>query len=218
MLVADFDFDLPKDLIAQAPPAVRGQSRLLVVNRADAPGQVTHQMMTGLPSCLRPGDLLVVNDTKVFPARLIGRRVPSGGAVECMLLERVKSEAGEGGEPLWNALMHPGQKLKVGGRFVCGGEQPPFLQGEILARGTFGHRTVRLWSEEGEDVDSVIDRIGHLPLPPYIHRPDSPEDAERYQTVYARARGSVAAPTAGLHFTPDLFAALDAHGIERAAI
>jgi S-adenosylmethionine:tRNA ribosyltransferase-isomerase len=213
MLVADFDFDLPKDLIAQAPPEVRGQSRLLVVDRAAAPGQVTHRMMSDLPTMLRAGDLLVVNDTKVFPARLLGRRTPSGGAVECMLLERV---TGEDGEPLWNALMHPGQKLKVGGRFTCGG--PPYLEGEIVARGSFGHRTVRLWSEDGADVDSVIDRIGHLPLPPYIHRPDSPEDAERYQTVYARARGSVAAPTAGLHFTPELFAKLDAHGIERVAI
>ena len=117
MLVADFDFDLPKDLIAQAPPEVRGQSRLLVVDRAAAPGQVTHRMMSDLPSWLRAGDLLVVNDTKVFPARLLGRRTPSGGAVECMLLERV---TGEDGEPLWNALMHPGQKLKVGGRFTCG--------------------------------------------------------------------------------------------------
>jgi S-adenosylmethionine:tRNA ribosyltransferase-isomerase len=213
MLVADFDFDLPKDLIAQAPPDTRGQSRLLVVNRADTPGQVTHRMMSDLPSLLRAGDLLVVNDTKVFPARLLGHRVPSGGAVECMLLERI---GGEGGEQIWNALMHPGQKLKIGGHFTCGG--PPFLQGEIIGRGTFGHRTVRLWSEEGADVDSVIDRIGHLPLPPYIHRPDSPEDAKRYQTVYARARGSVAAPTAGLHFTPELFEQLDAHGVERAAI
>ena len=141
MLVADFDFDLPQELIAQAPPEVRGQSRLLVVDRAASPGVVTHRMMTDLPSCLRAGDLLVVNDTKVFPARLLGRRVPSGGAVECMLLERI---GGEGGEQLWNALMHPGQKLKVGGRFTCGG--PPSLQGEIIGRGSFGHRTVRLWT------------------------------------------------------------------------
>jgi S-adenosylmethionine:tRNA ribosyltransferase-isomerase len=229
MLVADFDFDLPKDLIAQAPPEVRGQSRLLVVDRAAAPGLVAHQMMSDLPSWLRPGDLLVVNDTKVFPARLFGRRTPSGGAVECMLLERVTGEGGDEPGALWNALMHPGQKLKVGGRFTCGGTQdpslvpgsglePPYLQGEIVARGSFGHRTVRLWSEDGADVDSVIDRIGHLPLPPYIHRPDSPEDAERYQTVYARARGSVAAPTAGLHFTPELFGKLEAHGVERTAI
>jgi S-adenosylmethionine:tRNA ribosyltransferase-isomerase len=229
MLVADFDFDLPPDLIAQAPPEVRGQSRLLVVQRALDPGQVTHQMMSDLPAWLRRGDLLVVNDTKVFPARLFGRRVPSGGAVECMLLERV---TGEHGEPLWEALMHPGQKLKVGGQFVCGRTQdgsddsvtrgadvgPPYLHGEIVGRGSFGRRTIRLVSEEGSDVDGVIDRIGHLPLPPYIHRPDSPEDAERYQTVFARARGSVAAPTAGLHFTPALFEALDAHGVERAAI
>jgi len=226
MLVADFDFDLPKDQIAQAPPAVRGQSRLLVVNRADAPGEVTHQTMSDLPSWLRAGDLLVVNDTKVFPARLLGRRTPSGGAVECMLLERA---GGDDDAPLWNALMHPGQKLKAGGRFTCGRTQeacavlgsnlgPPYLQGEIVGRGSFGHRTVRLWSEDGTDVDSVIDQIGHLPLPPYIHRPDSPEDAERYQTVFARARGSVAAPTAGLHFTPELFEKLDAHGVERTAI
>jgi S-adenosylmethionine:tRNA ribosyltransferase-isomerase len=229
MLVADFDFDLPPDLIAQAPPEVRGQSRLLVVQRALDPGQVTHQMMSDLPAWLRRGDLLVVNDTKVFPARLFGRRVPSGGAVECMLLERV---TGEHGEPLWEALMHPGQKLKVGGQFVCGRTQdgsddsvtrgadvgPPYLHGEIVGRGSFGRRTIRLVSEEGSDVDGVIDRIGHLPLPPYIHRPDSPEDAERYQTVFARARGSVAAPTAGLHFTPALFEALAAHGVERAAI
>jgi S-adenosylmethionine:tRNA ribosyltransferase-isomerase len=229
MLVADFDFDLPKDLIAQAPPEVRGQSRLLVVNRADDPGQVTHQMMSDLPSWLRAGDLLVVNDTKVFPARLLGRRTPSGGAVECMLLERA---GGDDDAPLWNALMHPGQKLKVGGRFTCGrthGQEeesatrgaeigPPYLEGEIVGRGSFGHRTVRLWSEDGADVDGVIDEIGHLPLPPYIHRPDSPEDAKRYQTVFARARGSVAAPTAGLHFTPELFQKLDAHGVERTAI
>jgi S-adenosylmethionine:tRNA ribosyltransferase-isomerase len=226
MLVADFDFDLPKHLIAQAPPEVRGESRLLVVDRADAPGQVAHRMVSGLPALLRPGDLLVVNDTKVFPARLMGHRTPSGGAVECMLLERV---TGEDGEPLWQALMHPGQKLKVGGRFICGSTRnaasphgtdigPPFLQGEIVGRGSFGRRTVRLVSEEGLDVDSVIDRIGHLPLPPYIARPDSPEDAERYQTVYARARGSVAAPTAGLHFTPALFEQLAAHGVERTAI
>jgi S-adenosylmethionine:tRNA ribosyltransferase-isomerase len=226
MLVADFDFDLPKHLIAQAPPEVRGQSRLLVVDRAAAPGQVTHRMMSDLPSLLRPGDLLVVNDTKVFPARLLGHRTPSGGAVECMLLERA---TGENGEPLWHALMHPGQKLKVGGRFICGLTRnaadphgtdigPPFLHGEIVGRGSFGRRIVRLVSEEGLDVDSVIDRIGHLPLPPYIARPDSPEDAERYQTVYARARGSVAAPTAGLHFTPELFERLAAAGIERTAI
>ena len=106
MLVADFDFDLPKHLIAQAPPEVRGQSRLLVVDRAAEPGQVTHQTMSDLPAWLRAGDLLVVNDTKVFPARLLGRRTPSGGAVECMLLERV---TGEDGEPLWDALMHPGR-------------------------------------------------------------------------------------------------------------
>jgi S-adenosylmethionine:tRNA ribosyltransferase-isomerase len=212
MLVSEFDFELPKELIAQAPPELRGSSRLMVLERES--GRVTHQIIGDLPNWLRSGDLLVVNDTKVFPARLLGRRVPSGGAVECMLLERV-------GEATWDALVHPGQKLKPGGRFVCRGSGRAAtreLHGEILGRGTFGRRTVQLWTEDGSEVDATIDAIGHIPLPPYIARPDTPEDRERYQTVYARLRGSVAAPTAGLHFTPTLLDAIERRGIERIAV
>ena len=138
--------------------------------------------------------MLVANNTRVFPARLQGVRVPSGGAVECMLLER------EGAGDVWSALVHPGQKLKPGARmrFAGGGRT---LMGEILERKFFGRRSVRLWSESGEPVESVIDALGHVPLPPYIKRTDEPDDRERYQTVYAKASGSVAAPTAGLHFS-----------------
>ncbi len=208
MLVSDFDFDLPKELIAQEPPAVRGTSRLLVLDRET--GQVTHQAIGDLPSWLRAGDLLVLNDTKVFPARLLGHRVPSGGAVECLLLERLDAEH-------WDALVHPGQKLKPGGRFACGPESHRIM-GEITDRGTFGRRTIKLWTEDGRDLDEAIDAIGHMPLPPYIHRADTAVDLRRYQTVYARVRGSVAAPTAGLHFTPELLAALDRQGVERATV
>ena len=163
------------------PGAARGARTVAAARRRSRaePGQVTHQMMSDLPAWLRAGDLLVVNDTKVFPARLLGRRTPSGGAVECMLLERV---TGEDGEPLWNALMHPGQKLKVGGRFICGRTQDAAGRRRTSARRS-ARPTSRVkssaaarsatapcgsWSEDGADVDSVIDRIGHLPLPPYI--------------------------------------------------
>jgi S-adenosylmethionine:tRNA ribosyltransferase-isomerase len=205
--VSDFDYELPPDLIAQEPVAP-GRSRLLVLDRDT--GGIEHSTIGRLPEHLAPGDLLVVNDTRVFPARLLGRRVPSGGAVECLLLSR-------GDEGTWSALVHPGQKLKPGARVVFGrhGTQ---LQGEILARHFHGRRTIRLWSDEGEDIDEAIDRIGHVPLPPYIARPDHESDRERYQTVYARERGSVAAPTAGLHFTERLLDALAARGVLRTSL
>jgi S-adenosylmethionine:tRNA ribosyltransferase-isomerase len=208
MLVSDFDFDLPKELIAQEPPAVRGTSRLLVLERET--GTVSHQGIGDLPAWLRAGDLLVLNDTKVFPARLLGHRVPSGGAVECLLLQRLD-------DARWDALVHPGQKLKPGTRFDCGPASAP-IHGEIVDRDSFGRRTVRLWTDDGRDVDEAIDAIGHMPLPPYIHRPDTAADLQRYQTVYARVRGSVAAPTAGLHFTPDLLQTLEQQGVARATV
>jgi S-adenosylmethionine:tRNA ribosyltransferase-isomerase len=208
MLVTDFDFALPDDLVAQDPPAVRGTSRLMVLDRRT--GATVRTVVADLAAFLAPRDLLVVNDTRVFPARLLGRRVPSGGAVECLLLARLDAER-------WDALVHPGQKLRPGERFACEGAGGR-LEGEVLARHTFGRRTIRLWSEDGRDVDDVVDAIGHVPLPPYIKRPDAPADRERYQTLFARARGSVAAPTAGLHFTPAIVESLDARGVERVAL
>ena len=207
MHLSDFDYDLPPELIAQEPVPERGRSRLLQLDRRT--GQSTHHMAADLPSLLTPGDLLVVNDTRVYPVRLLGHRVPSGGAVECLLLSRLDDER-------WDALVHPGQKLKESTRAVFMGAGHR-LELEVLARRFQGRRTVRL-TTTGADVETVIDAIGHVPLPPYIKRADHPADRERYQTVYARERGSVAAPTAGLHFTTDLFDALGARGIARTAV
>jgi S-adenosylmethionine:tRNA ribosyltransferase-isomerase len=205
MDVAAFDFDLPAHLIAQAPPPERGTSRLLVLHKAT--GRTEHTDVSRLPEFFREGDLLVVNDTKVFPARLLGRRTPSGGAVECFLLAKLEDDR-------WDALVHPGQKLSPGARMVFG-DAPHALLGEVLACHFHGRRTVRLWTEDARPVDEAIEEVGHMPLPPYIKRDDDPRDRDRYQTVYARERGSVAAPTAGLHFTPQILDALANAGVER---
>ena len=204
MRVADFAFDLPPELIAQDPPVERGTSRLLVLDRAS--GAVTHARVCDLLRWLRAGDVLVLNDTKVFPARLLGTREPGGGAVQCLLVSQVD-------EARWEALVHPGQRLKPGRRvrFERGGH---VLHGEVLEQRFFGRRLVRLWSDEPRPVTDVIDAIGHVPLPPYIKRPDLDSDRERYQTVFARERGSVAAPTAGLHFTEAMLREIAAAGVE----
>ncbi len=204
--VALFDFDLPPEQIAQRPAGDREASRLLVLDRATG-AVVSHATVAALPEFLRPGDLLVLNDTRVFPARLLGRRDPSGGAVECLLVRRID-------EDHWEALVHPGQKLRPGSRMLFTGAGQT-LRGEVLERHYHGRRTIRLWAGDGQDVDRVVDAIGHMPLPPYVHRADEQSDRERYQTVYARARGSIAAPTAGLHLTPRLMGALEDRGVER---
>ena len=171
MDVSDFDFELPEELIAQqAVP--RGGSRLLRLDRAS--GQLSHAAVSDLPAILKSGDLLVANDTRVFPARLLGNRVPSGGAVECLLLAPVppsptsdpRSPTPDPRSPAeWTALMHPGQKLKAGAlvRF----EHPAgVLMAEVLERQFFGRRRIRLWAESGGEVDALVDAMGHVPLPP----------------------------------------------------
>jgi S-adenosylmethionine:tRNA ribosyltransferase-isomerase len=214
MLVSDFNFDLPEDLIAQQPSAERGQSRLLVLGRDT--GAIQHERFPAIVNVLQPGDLLVLNDTRVFPARLLGHRVPSGGAVECLLVRRIDATTPDGSET-WEALMHPGQKLKPGAHVRFDGADAS-VHGEVLEQRFFGRRTVRVWTDSGLDVAQAIERIGHMPLPPYIHRRDEPADRDRYQTVYARDRGSIAAPTAGLHFTQVLLDALAARGVRQTAI
>ena len=208
MRVSDFDFELPAELIAQAPASERGTSRLLVVDRTH--GELTDRHVSDLPELLTPGDLIVINDTRVIPARLLGQRVPTGGAVECLLLSRLEGDR-------WDVLMHPGQKLREGSRvvFTGGGFR---LHGEVLARRFHGRRTVSLWTDDGVSVDHIVDTLGHIPLPPYIKRPDGPTDRDRYQTVYALTRGSVAAPTAGLHLTMDLLQRCLTRGIEVARV
>ncbi|HYU77995.1 MAG TPA: tRNA preQ1(34) S-adenosylmethionine ribosyltransferase-isomerase QueA [Vicinamibacterales bacterium] len=211
MNVSDFDYFLPSELIAQEPPHERGQSRLLWLDRTT--GRIADREFRHLPELLRAGDVLVVNDTRVFPARLLGRRLPGGGAVECLLVRRI--ETTENSE-IWEALVHPGQRLKRGSemQFERAGRR---IDGEILDRHFHGRRTVRLWST-GCSVEEAVEAVGHVPLPPYIKRDDVASDRERYQTVYATARGSIAAPTAGLHFSPALLDALARCGVERATL
>ena len=232
MRVDDFDFDLPADRIAQHPPSVRGTSRMMVLARET--GETTTTTVADLPSWLRAGDVLVLNDTRVFPARLLGRRLPGGGRLECLLVERLGAQGAgltaQGPRPsehadgdVWEALVHPGPRVKVGSTFVIDtdgsresgvGSHGGAIHGEIVGRGSHGTRTVRLRAEGYADVDSAIEALGHMPLPPYIKRPDATDDRERYQTVFGSRRGSVAAPTAGLHFTPELLAQLRTAGVQ----
>ena len=191
----DFDYQLPPELIAQqAVP--RGESRLLVVGER---GRRRHRGIADLPELLAPGDLLVVNDSRVLPARLFARRQPGGGRVELLLVERL-------GPRRWTALARPGRRLRPGSRLETEGELGLEIEG-VDQEGLFTLRGDR-------PLMPVLERHGHVPLPPYIDRPDEPGDRERYQTVYARVPGSIAAPTAGLHFDDRLLAALDDRGVE----
>lgn len=189
MFLSDFDFDLPEELIAQEPAADRAGSRMLVVDRAA--GTFTDRQFREFPQFIAPGDCIVLNDTRVFPSRLIGRREGTGGEVEVFLTKQIDCST-------WNTLVKPGKKIRVGDHITFSDE----LRAEVLDRGEFGERTIRL--EVRGDLFDVLERIGHVPLPPYIRRADTKNDRERYQTIFARERGSVAAPTAGLHFTPEI--------------
>lgn len=217
MLVSDFHYQLPPYLIAQEPLADRAASRLLHVHRVS--GNVCDQWFREFPDFLRPDDLVVFNNTRVFPARLYGRRSgakaqpissqnPAAkdflkGQIEVLLTRQISQEPNE-----WECLVRPGRKIGVGERLFFGDEE---LQAEVLARGSFGERRIRF--SPTPDFFALIERLGHVPLPPYISREDRPGDRERYQTVYAMERGSVAAPTAGLHFTPEILARMKERGI-----
>src|SRR4029453_8358943 len=186
MRVSDFDFDLPPELIAQDPAAERTPARLLPLDRES--GSMVHSTVAALPDHLRAGDLVVVNNTRVFPARLLGHRVPSGGAVECLLV-RATARTGKGSAPgsdcsgeLWEALMHPGQKLKPGARVVFEGVRR--LHGEVQEQHYFGRRVMTLWTDDESTVDEAIDAIGHVPLPPYIKRANREGGRDRYQKAF----------------------------------
>jgi S-adenosylmethionine:tRNA ribosyltransferase-isomerase len=233
--VADFDFELPPELIAQQPPAKRGSSRMLVMDRAT--GILRDSRFAELPAFLKPGDLLVLNDSRVIPARLFARRTKEGapslgsqlsagvgdresrepsmhrqtsGLIEVLLTEPA-------GENRWRALVRPGKKVAIGDRLEFLGPSGAIeLEAEVVERGEFGERLLDFVPVD--DFFAVLERIGHVPLPPYIRREDQSSDRERYQTVFSRDRGSVAAPTAGLHFTPQILESLAAHGVEIARI
>jgi S-adenosylmethionine:tRNA ribosyltransferase-isomerase len=187
--LSDFDYHLPEELIAQQPPAARDGARMLVLHRESQRWE--DRQFRDFPEYLAAGDCLVVNDSRVLPSRLFGQR--EGGDAEVMLLEPVSPDARE-----WRALVRPGRKLRTGATVRFDDR----FSAEIVAQGERGERTVRFSGDE--DVYATIERLGHVPLPPYIKRQDGVEDRERYQTVFARERGSVAAPTAGLHFTGDM--------------
>ena len=239
--VADFDFDLPPELIAQQPPAERGQSRMLVMNRAT--GALRDSSFAELPALLQPGDLLVLNESRVIPARLYARRTlrrereTPTGRIEVMLTEPVTPQQlrapsiplstaewvgnhepqPAAGENLWRALVRPSRKIAIGEILVFPAPDGAIaLEAEVMERGQFGERLLRF--KPVNDLFATLDRIGHVPLPPYIRRDDEMGDRERYQTVFNRERGSVAAPTAGLHFTPQILEELTARGIEIARL
>ena len=214
LLVSDFDFELPEELIAQQPPAQRGASRMMVLNRQT--GDTQDEWFADLPSLLQPGDLLVLNDSRVIPARLYARRTlrrdkeKPTGRIEVMLTEPA-------GENQWRALVRPGRKIAIGEHLVFPAPTGEIvLEADVLERGLYGDRLLEF--APGDDFFAVLDRIGHMPLPPYIHRDDATADRERYQTVYSQEKGSVAAPTAGLHFTAQTLEALAARRVEVARI
>jgi len=233
VLVSDFDFHLPEELIAQEALPERSASRMLHLSRST--GRFEDRRFKDFPALLRPDDLLVINNSRVFPARLYGRRAgvrsqpvsPSNPAARDFLHGRVEVLLTRQLGPWdWQALVRPGRKIGVGEKIFFEPEQPSSatpgteqgLVAEVIGRGEFGERTLRF--DPVHDFFAQVEKIGHVPLPPYIAREDRPEDRERYQTVYARPEmhGSIAAPTAGLHFTPEILASIRARGIEVAEI
>ncbi|HEX6820815.1 MAG TPA: tRNA preQ1(34) S-adenosylmethionine ribosyltransferase-isomerase QueA [Candidatus Sulfotelmatobacter sp.] len=223
MLVSDFSYELPEELIAQQPLPDRASSRLLHLSKSS--GSFEDRQFRDFPSLLNRADLVVFNNTKVFPARLYARRQglksqglsprnPASreflrGRVEVLLTRQLQQDPNE-----WECLVRPGRKIAVGERLFFGEQDE--LEAEVISRGEFGERCIRF--APAADFFAIVEKIGHIPLPPYIARPDAAADHDRYQTVYARERGSVAAPTAGLHFTPEILAQLDQHGVEQTQI
>jgi S-adenosylmethionine:tRNA ribosyltransferase-isomerase len=222
VLVSDFQFHLPGELIAQEALARRDQSRMLHLRRTT--GEYADRLFRDFPDLLQTGDLVVFNNTRVFPARLYGRREGSRaqpvslnnpaargflhGRIEVLLTRQLSSDPND-----WECLVRPGRKIGIGERLFFGEHDE--LQARVLARGEYGERHIRFDPifPHGEDFFAALDRIGHVPLPPYISRADSAGDRERYQTVYAQQRGSVAAPTAGLHFTQEILDRIRQRGV-----
>jgi S-adenosylmethionine:tRNA ribosyltransferase-isomerase len=209
VLVSDFDFHLPDELIAQEPLADRAASRMLRLQRNS--GDFADQMFVDFPDLLRADDLVVFNNTRVLPARLFGEKVSSvdSGKIEVLLTRQLSELPNE-----WQCLVRPGKKIRERDRLRFGVNSE--LQAEVVAHHDFGERTIRF--DAVPDFFGTLEQLGHVPLPPYVSREDRPEDRERYQTVFARERGSIAAPTAGLHFTPEILARIRERGIKTAEV
>jgi len=213
--VFDFHFDLPEELIAQTPPAVRGSSRMLVLDRHA--GEYRDNFFRNLPELLHPGDLLILNDSRVIPARLYATRARGAhtqasspdptGRIEVLLTQQLSQHE-------WTALVRPGRKVQPGEHlhFAAPNDPTPLLEAEVIAAADFGERTLRF--SPTPEFRAILDRIGHMPLPPYIHRDDTAQDRDRYQTVFSHEPGSAAAPTAGLHFTSEILDQIRARGVQ----
>jgi S-adenosylmethionine:tRNA ribosyltransferase-isomerase len=214
MQLSEFDYVLPEEQIAQHPLKSRDASRMLVLDRAS--GSDEDRFFADLPGLLRGDELIVVNNARVIPARLLGRRVPAiavnestqtpltEGEIEILLSQQLD-------DVTWEALVRPGKKLRVGQRVQFGAGE---LEAEVIAHGNQGQRTLRFSSRKGAVVNDEINRLGHIPLPSYIDRADEASDRERYQTIFASRPGAIAAPTAGLHFTPEILEKIRERGIE----
>ncbi len=209
MRTADFHFDLPPELIAQHPAPERGQSRLLVLNRNE--NRVEHKQFSDLLDFLRPGDVLVLNDSRVIPARLRGTNAKTGGKFEMLLLE-------DNAPNDWWAMLRPGKNARIGTEILISSQErmmgKPQVSAIVLEKNSEGHCRLRFTGDK--DIKDLLEELGEVPLPPYISRKETgqlPEDKKRYQTVFARSDGSVAAPTAGLHFTPELLEKIRARGV-----
>ncbi len=200
MKLSDYDYHLPQELIAQRPLPQRDRSRLMVLHRATA--SIEHRQFKQILEYLRRGDCLVINETRVLPARLLGQKEGSGGRVEIFLTRQMEADT-------WQALVRPGRRISVGTVILFGQGE---LKCEVLQRTAEGSRVVR-FAKKG-NIDTELQRLGQVPLPPYIHREPEPEDSLKYQTVYARIPGAVAAPTAGFHFTSSLLESLQVKGVE----
>ncbi|NEZ45632.1 tRNA preQ1(34) S-adenosylmethionine ribosyltransferase-isomerase QueA [Clostridium niameyense] len=200
MKVKDFDFYLPEELIAQHPMEKRDEARLLVLDKNT--GNIEHKIFKDILDYLNPGDCLVLNDTRVIPARLIGSKEETGGKMEFLLLKRKEKD-------VWETLVKPGKRAKIGSKFVFGNGE---LKAEVIGMGEGGSRIVKFYYEG--IFEEILDQLGQMPLPPYIKA--RLEDKEMYQTVYSKDQGSAAAPTAGLHFTEELLKEIENRGIKLA--
>ena len=200
MKLSDFKYDLPDELIAQYPSKNRGESRMMVLNRGEQ--SVTHHDFSNIIDCLNEGDALVVNETKVFPARLIGFKEKTNAQVEVLLLRQLE-------DTMWEVLVKPARKVRIGNRLVIADS----IGCDVIDNTISGGRVVK-FDDNGKDFFDLVEEVGNSPLPPYIKRPTEDIDKERYQTVYAKKTGAVAAPTAGLHFTDEIMEKLKKKGVE----
>jgi S-adenosylmethionine:tRNA ribosyltransferase-isomerase len=208
MKLSDFAYDYPKSLVAKYPAEPRDSARLLVLNRADR--SITHRTFRDLPEYFGPGDVMIVNNTKVFPARLYGNKEKTGAKIEVFLLRELNPES-----RLWDVIVDPARKIRIGNKLYFDNG----LVAEVIDNTTSRGRTIRFVFEGSNDeLYRLIDEIGNTPIPPYIKRKAEAEDRERYQTIFAEERGAVAAPTAGLHFTDDLLEVMKRKGVEFAPV